>query len=130
MPEYVQKPVVRLRERRHELPAAFRIRVKGVLGGLHHEYSLESEAGSNFYGAQRGVWFIALEEEAGRDGFRIGKTLGCRDTDHNHVVKEHGDRLRLSVVHELGHLVMHRVLSGKSQKESNITDFHYGTQPP
>jgi transposase InsO family protein len=44
IPESVQKPVVRLRKHRHELPAACRIRVKDVLAGLHHEYSLESEA--------------------------------------------------------------------------------------
>lgn len=38
IPESAQKPVVvRLRKQRHELSAACRIRVKDVLGGLHHE---------------------------------------------------------------------------------------------
>jgi len=70
------------------------------------------------------------KKKRGAMGFAFGKTLGCRDTDHNHVVKEHGDRLRLSVVHELGHLVMHRVLSGKSQKEVESEEFQYGAESP
>ena len=34
----------RPKAQRHELPAASRIRVKDVLGGLHHEYWLEEIA--------------------------------------------------------------------------------------
>lgn len=44
IPESAEKPAVRPKKQRHELPAAYRIRVKDVLGGLRHEYSMESEA--------------------------------------------------------------------------------------
>src|SRR3984893_8823335 len=39
-----QKLMPHARERRHQLPADYRIRSKDVLGGLHHEYWLEKVA--------------------------------------------------------------------------------------
>lgn len=76
-----------------------------------------------------GVWFIALEKEEGRDAFCVWKKVG--DTEVPIITiwsKEHGDRLRLSVAHELGHLVMHKVLPGKSQKEVETEAFQYGAE--
>src|ERR1700730_5661527 len=39
-----QKLMPQARDRRHQLPADCRIRSRGVLGGLHHEYWLEKVA--------------------------------------------------------------------------------------
>ncbi len=44
IPDFRRRPLVRPRIHRHELPADCRIRIKGVLGGLHHEYWLEEVA--------------------------------------------------------------------------------------
>ena len=45
IPELCEKPRRKPEVKRHELPAACRIRIKDVLGGLHHEYWLEERAG-------------------------------------------------------------------------------------
>jgi transposase InsO family protein len=44
IPDLGGKPFARPKLRRHELPAACRLRSKDVLGGLHHEYWLEEIA--------------------------------------------------------------------------------------
>ena len=44
IPDLHGKPIRRPTVQRHELPAACRIRIKDVLGGLHHEYWLEEIA--------------------------------------------------------------------------------------
>lgn len=44
IPNLHGKPIRRPQVQRHELPAACRIRIKDVLGGLHHEYRLEEIA--------------------------------------------------------------------------------------
>jgi len=44
IPDLCGKPFARPKLKRHELPAASRIRIKDVLGGLHHEYWLEEIA--------------------------------------------------------------------------------------
>jgi Zn-dependent peptidase ImmA (M78 family)/transcriptional regulator with XRE-family HTH domain len=76
-----------------------------------------------------GVWFIALENEEGKDAFCVWTTV--RDVEVPVITiwsKEHGDRLRLSVAHELGHLVMHKVLTDKSQKEVESEAFLYAAE--
>ncbi len=108
-----------------DTPAAAAIKTKKALGILtvepvpHLIRTLE----------RAGVWFIALEEEEGRDAFCVWKKV--LDTEVPIITiwsKEHGDRLRLSVAHELGHLVMHKVLHGKSQKEVENEAFQYGAE--
>jgi putative transposase len=44
IPEQAKKPLPSPKYRRHELPEDCRIRIKDVLGGLHHEYRLEKIA--------------------------------------------------------------------------------------
>jgi len=44
IPDLREKLIRRPKVQRHELPAACRIRIKDVLGGLHHEYWLEEIA--------------------------------------------------------------------------------------
>jgi len=44
IPDLCGKPFARPKLKRHELPAASRIRTKDVLGGLYHEYWLEEIA--------------------------------------------------------------------------------------
>jgi putative transposase len=44
IPDLHGKPIQRQTVQQHELPAACRIRIKDVLGGLHHEYWLEEMA--------------------------------------------------------------------------------------
>jgi putative transposase len=44
IPDSDSRPLPRPRIHRHELPAACRIRVRDILGGLHHEYCLEEVA--------------------------------------------------------------------------------------
>ena len=44
IPNLHGKPILKPKVQRHELPAACRIRIKDVLGGLHHEYWLEEIA--------------------------------------------------------------------------------------
>jgi putative transposase len=44
IPDLRGKPIRRPKAQRHAFPTASRIRVKDVLGGLHHEYWLEEIA--------------------------------------------------------------------------------------
>jgi hypothetical protein len=47
IPESKKNPPLCAECRRHELPEAFQIRTKDLLGGLHHEYWLEKVAAQN-----------------------------------------------------------------------------------
>jgi putative transposase len=44
LPEPRQGVAVPLREHRHHLPEGYRVKAKSILGGLHHEYQLETIA--------------------------------------------------------------------------------------
>lgn len=66
-----------------------------------------------------GIRFIVLPPSRARDAFCIWLRNDDRETPVISAAggREDGDRYRLSVAHELGHLVMHRSFLRKSNKE-------------
>jgi len=72
-----------------------------------------------------GVWVIALPKLEGRDAFCVwARSEGQELPVIAYCTGVPGDRLRLSIAHEVGHLVMHKtVLKPSSEMESEAYSF-------
>jgi Zn-dependent peptidase ImmA (M78 family)/transcriptional regulator with XRE-family HTH domain len=65
-----------------------------------------------------GVWVLPIPKLEGRDAFSIWAEIHAMDIPVVAIsVGQPGDRLRYSIAHELGHLVMHKTLPMKTMSE-------------
>ena len=76
-----------------------------------------------------GLWFIAIPPAKAHDAFCVWMNVGDLEVPIiAATVDAAPDRFRLSVAHELGHLVMHKNLLRKSQKEVEGEAFQFGAE--